>query len=125
MVTAIAMIAIVAAAVAAAMAEFTAAARRTRYEATSAQLRQMQLAAAVTAKQQLDKGPINPKQRWEIALPSQLLERNAKLTLVADKVSADSASFTSDAAVDRRRMDQTLTFTHSGGKWSASSVALK
>ena len=122
MVTAIAMLAIVAGALTAAMAEFTAAARRTRYESAAAQLRQMQIASAISAKQKLASGPITAGQRWEIALPGPLLEQQAKLTLIADKITSDSAIFTAQAALDRRRMNQQFSFTKLNDAWVAAGI---
>lgn len=111
-ITAIVMIGLVGVALAGAAAMFSAQSKRTRDEATEAQLRQLLTAGAIAAVDAID-----------VKLPPELSNDGAKLT-IQRKTEGDLATVEMSASLRGREMRQTLRLTRSSEKWNITDAVL-
>ena len=94
--------------------------KMTRHAVQDAQLRQLLLAGAAAARQQLNEPSKTPPndQPAPIALPAEIDGDDPSLVLRFSPTAADGArTVVVEAVLDRRHARQSLRFERSDGKW--------
>ena len=119
--TAILLLALVAATLATVATFFITENRRTRAQATEAQLRQLLTAAATVAKDRLNNATADGE--YVIALPAELDADGVKLTITLQRDNEYASAYV-HAKLQERSSEQTLRFERRGGKWQITDVII-
>jgi len=125
MIIAMAMIGVVGIALLALATRFAAESKMTRYGGQDAQLRQILLAGAVAARQQMGQ-PDTPRQGQRlVVLPADIDGEDASLVLRFEPSAADGVrNVLIDASLDGRLLRQTLRFEQSDSQWRIVEATL-
>ena len=99
-------------------------AKRSRSQQEEAQLRQLLTAGAATAMESLNAADSPSAGQRQVALPADLDDASASLTLTFSSPSADHEQVEVLAAIRRRHERQTIDFTRAAGRWTVASATL-
>jgi hypothetical protein len=123
-VTAIALLGLVAVAMLAVSAAVVGDARRTRYEAADAQVRQLLLAAAADAAERAAAWPADvADDSWQLALPATLAQSGGASVKLSLAHAGETLEVRVDAHYLTHRGGQTLRFRRSAERWELIDAA--